>query len=67
MKRGVLMLLTIAIPIMQLYAQQTEIGRAVYILDEDTPTAIFKRWYGGTENQKASPKLMEEHLHIVMD
>ena len=44
------MVLSIAISIMQLYAQQTEIGHAVYILDKDTHTAIFKRWYGGSKN-----------------
>lgn len=50
MKRFFLMILTIALSIMQLYAKQIEIGRAAYILDEDTHTAIFKTWYGGTEN-----------------
>lgn len=61
--------LTIALSIMQLYAQQTEIrrseyrrmdddgnfinvvqlevdGRYFYDIDENTHTAIFKRWYG---------------------
>ena len=33
---------------MQLNAEQIEIGRSVYVLDENTQTAIFKRWRGGT-------------------
>ena len=68
MKKGFIMVLTIALSIMQLYAEQEirrsvyrsmdddgnfinvvqlEIGgRYFYDIDENTHTAIFKRWYG---------------------
>ena len=50
MKKGFLLILAIALILMQLNAEQIEIGRSVYVLDENTQTAIFKRWWGGTED-----------------